>query len=134
MAVLNRRSVNIRATPVESRLRPKAIHIVYAKWCPHCVPTTVEPLTRRARGLGVPCLLHDIDSDDVRTADDLVRNHGGWTEDYLIPQVFLEYDGGRVEHVLTGDPRGVALTKGAVEALLESELLAVKDGAGSGSN
>lgn len=114
-------------------MKPKAIHVVYAKWCPHCVPTTVEPLNQRARALGVPCLLHDIDSDDVEKADDLVRNHGDWTEDYLIPQVFLEYDGGRVEHVLTGNPRGVALTKGAVEALLKSEPLAIRDGAGAGS-
>ncbi|MDG7006916.1 MAG: hypothetical protein JRN06_01580 [Nitrososphaerota archaeon] len=114
-------------------MRPKAIHVVYAKWCPHCVPTTVEPLNQRAKALGVPCLLHDIDSDDVEAADDLVRNHGDWTDDYLIPQVFLEYDGGRVEHVLTGNPRGVALTKGAVEALLKSEPLAIKDGAGAGS-
>jgi hypothetical protein len=106
-------------------MRPKAIHVVYAKWCPHCVPTAVEPLTNRAGELGVPCLLHDIDSDDVKVADDLVKKHGDWTDDYLVPQVFFEYDGGRVEHVLTGDPRGVSFTRGAVEALLDSEPLAI---------
>ena len=101
--------------------RPKAIHVVYAQWCPHCVPTTVEPLKKRGEELGVPCLLHDIDSDEVEIADDLVRRYGDWSPDYLIPQVFLEYDGGRIEHVLTGNPRGVALTKKAVEELLAGE-------------
>lgn len=103
--------------------RPKAVHVVYANWCPHCVPTTVEPLKKRAEELGVPCFLHDIDTDDVKVADDLVRKHGDWTPDYLIPQVFLEYEGGRMKHVLTGNPRGVALTRRAVEDLLVSGLL-----------
>jgi hypothetical protein len=103
-------------------LQPKAIHVVYAKWCPHCVPTTVEPLVKRGKELGVPCMLHDIDTEDVRAADELVRKYGDWTDDYLVPQVFLEYDGGKVEHVLTGNPRGVALTREAVEALLSGPL------------
>lgn len=107
--------------------RPKAIHVVYAKWCPHCVPTTVEPLTKRAEELGVACLLHDIDSEDIAVADDLVKKYGDWTPDYLIPQVFLEYDGGRIKHVLTGNPQGVALTRRAVEGLLASESLAGKE-------
>jgi hypothetical protein len=110
---------------VADALRPKAIHVVYAKWCPHCVPTTVDPLTKRAGELGVPCLLHDIDSDDVEVADDLVRKHGDWTDDYLVPQVFFEYDGGKVDHVLTGNPRGVSFTRSEVEALLKSEPLAI---------
>jgi hypothetical protein len=108
----------------------KAIHVVYAKWCPHCVPTTVEPLQRRAEELGVPCVLHDIDSDDVEVADDLVRRHGDWTLDYLVPQVFLEYGKGRFEHVLTGNPQGVALTRKAVEDLLASVPLSL-DGPGA---
>lgn len=110
-------------------MRPRIIHVVYAKWCPHCVPTTVGPLTRRAEELGIVCLLHDIDTDDVKVADDLVREYGDWTDDYLVPQVFLEYEGGRVEHVLTGNPSGVSLTRRSLNALLESEPLAVKDGA-----
>ncbi|HME19693.1 MAG TPA: hypothetical protein VKF15_08170 [Nitrososphaerales archaeon] len=101
----------------------KAIHVVYAQWCPHCVPITVEPLKKRGKELGVPCLLHDIDTDDVDIADDLVRKYGDWSPDYLVPQVFLEYDGGRIERVLTGNPRGVALTKKAVEDLLSGESL-----------
>lgn len=100
--------------------RPKAIHVVYAKWCPHCVPTTVDLLKERADEIGVSFFLHDIDTVDVEVADDLVRKHGDWTPDYLVPQVFLEYGGGRIEHVLTGDPRGVAYTRRAVDALLAS--------------
>ena len=105
-------------------MRPAAIHVVYARWCPHCVPTTVEPLKRRAEELGVPCHLHDIDTDDVRAADDLVKKYGDWSPDYLVPQVFLEQDDGSIRHVLTGNPQGVALTKKAVEELLASEPLA----------
>lgn len=104
-------------------MKLEAIHVVYAEWCPHCVPTVVEPLKERAKELGVRCVLHDIDTEDVGVADDLVRKHGDWTPDYLVPQVFLEYGGGRVEHVLTGDPRGVSLTKKALEELLASEPL-----------
>ena len=114
-------------------MRPQAIHVVYANWCPHCVPTTVEPLNQRARELGIRCVLHDIDTDEVKIADDLVRMHGDWTDDYLVPQVFLEYDDGRVEHVLTGNPQGVSLTRKAVDLLLASEPLAVSNGTGAGS-
>jgi len=100
----------------------KAVHIVYANWCPHCVPTTVEPLKRASEEIGVPCLLHDIDTEDVKVADDLVKRYGDWSPDYLIPQVFLEYEDGRIRHVLTGYPEGVAFTRRAVENLLNSDL------------
>jgi len=114
-------------------LRPKSIYVVYARWCPHCVPVTVDPLSGRAEELGIPIVLLDIDTDDVQAADDMVRKYGDWTDDYLVPQVFFEYGQGRIEHVLTGDPRGVALTRKAVESLLASEPLAVKNGARAGS-
>ena len=104
--------------------KPRAIHVVYATWCPHCVPVTVDPMVKKAKELGIPCVLHDIDTEEERVADELVRKHGDWTEDYLVPQVFLEYEGGGFKHVLTGDPRGVAFTKRAVEKLLSSEPLA----------
>ncbi len=107
-------------------MRPKAIDVVYAKWCPHCVPTTVNPLHKRAEELGIQCKLLDIDTVDVHVADDLVRKYGDWTDDYLVPQVFLEYDDGKIEHVLTGNPLGVALTRKAVESLLASEPLATR--------
>lgn len=101
----------------------KAVHIVYANWCPHCVPTTVEPLKKAAAELGVPCVLHDIDTADEKVADELVAKYGDWSPDYLIPQVFLEYEGGSIKHVLTGYPEGVGFTRRAVENLLESGLL-----------
>jgi hypothetical protein len=81
-------------------------------------------MEKRARELGIPCVLHDIDTEEVRVADELVKKYGDWTPDYLIPQVFLEYSGGKYRHVLTGNPQGVALTRAAVERLLSSELLA----------
>jgi hypothetical protein len=81
-------------------------------------------MKERAKELGIPCVLHDIDTEEERVADRLVREYGDWTPDYLVPQVFLEYEGARFRHVLTGDPRGVALTQVAVERLLSSKLLA----------
>ncbi len=102
--------------------RLKAIHVVYAEWCPHCVPTTVDPMKKVAGELGVPCLLHDIDTDDVRVADRLVQKYGDWSPDYIIPQVFLEFDDGRFQHVLTGYSEGIAYTKRALENLLKSKL------------
>jgi hypothetical protein len=80
-------------------------------------------MQRAARELGVPCILHDIDTDDVKTADELVEKYGDWTPDYLIPQVFLESADGKIEHVMTGDPRGLQYTRQAVEALLRSRLV-----------
>jgi len=100
----------------------KAVHIVYAKWCPHCVPTTVGPLQRAGRQAGVPVVLHDIDTADVAVADDLVKRYGDWTPDYLVPQVFLESDDGKITHVLTGDTRGIQYTRQAVEALIRDKL------------
>ncbi len=97
----------------------KAVHVVYADWCPHCVPTTVGPVQSAAKEIGVPCVLHDIDTDDVTEADELVEKYGDWMPDYVIPQVFLETDDGKIEHVLTGDRRGIQYTRQAVEALLK---------------
>jgi hypothetical protein len=50
-------------------------------------------------------------------ADLLVEKHGDWAEDYLIPQVFLEYDDGRVSHVLTGFSESVSTTHASWDAL-----------------
>ena len=96
----------------------KAIHVVYAAWCPHCVPTTVDPMKKVAARLGIPCVLYDIDTEREAEADELVRRYGDWSEDYIIPQVFLEYPDGTIKHVLTGRTEGVAFTRRAVEALL----------------
>ena len=101
----------------------KAIHVVYADWCPHCVPTTVGPIQRAAKELGVACVLYDIDTADEKKADELVERYGDWSPDYLIPQVFVETDDGKIEHVMTGDPRGLQYTRQALEALLKRKFV-----------
>lgn len=98
----------------------KAIHVVYADWCPHCMPTTVEPMKKAASSLGIPIHLYNIDTEDVKKADELVKKYGDWSEDYIIPQVFFELDDGSIKHVLTGYSEGVQYTKRAVENLLNS--------------
>jgi len=100
----------------------KAIHVVYADWCPHCAPTTVEPMKKAASELGVDYLPHDIDTDDVKAADELVKQYGDWSPDYIIPQVFLEFNDGTIKHVLTGYSEGVQYTRKAVENFMASEL------------
>lgn len=99
----------------------KAVHVVHATWCPHCHPTTVEPLQEAATRLGLGFHEYDIDDpEDVKKADALVKEYGDWSEDYLVPQVFLEAKNGEVFHVLTGYSEGVELTKRAVNNLLNS--------------
>lgn len=99
----------------------KVIDVVYANWCPHCVPTTVEPMKKVASDLGIKINLYDIDTEDEKKADELVKRYGDWSPDYIIPQVFLELEGGEVRHVLTGQSQGLAYTKKAVESLLRSD-------------
>ena len=53
--------------------------------------------------LGVPYRLLDIDKpEDARIGDILVKKYGDDCEDYLIPQVFLEFPDGAVQHIFTG--------------------------------
>ena len=102
----------------------KFIHVVYADWCPHCVPTTVEPLKKKAEELKVQCVLYHIDDPDAsKKADELVKRYGDWSEDYLIPQVFLEYENGELRHVFTGYSEDIELTRKGVDSLLASHLL-----------
>ena len=102
----------------------KAIHIVYADWCPHCVPMTVEPVKKKAEQIGVHCILYHIDDPNAsKKADELVKKYGDWSEDYLIPQVFLEYENGEVKHVFTGYSEDLELTRTGLNNLLESSVL-----------
>ncbi len=95
-----------------------------ADWCPHCVPLSEEYAHELGRRLKIPVRRLDIDDpDQEREADDLVQAHGDWVLDYLIPQVFLEWSDGRVEHLLTGYPEGVAHTEHAWQSLLRSRWL-----------
>ena len=103
----------------------RALHVVYANWCPHCSPTTEEPMKKVAMELGVPCFLYNIDDpEQERKADQLVRKYGDWSEDYLVPQVFVEMNDGEMRHVLTGYSEGVELTRQAISNLLKSPLFA----------
>jgi thiol-disulfide isomerase/thioredoxin len=99
----------------------KAIHVVHAMWCPHCHPTTVEPMEKIAAELAIAFFSYDIDMpDQEKKADELVRKFGDWSEDYLIPQVFLEMKDGKMRHILTGYSESVELTKRAVSNLSKS--------------
>ena len=99
--------------------RPQQLDLVMAEWCPHCSPLSVEMGEKLAQRLGVPLRILDIDERAQElVADRLVREHGDWTEDYLIPQVFLEWSDGRIEHLLTGIPGSVTGTRRAWEDLL----------------
>jgi hypothetical protein len=105
-------------------MKLKSIQIVYADWCPHCVPLTVEPVKKKAEKIGVRCILYHVDDlSTLKKADELVKNHGDWAEDYLIPQVFLEYENGEIKHVFTGYSEDIELTRKGLTNLLESRLL-----------
>jgi hypothetical protein len=99
----------------------RAIDVVYANWCPHCVPTTVEPIKKAGAELGIKVNLYDIDTEDEEKADELVKKYGDWSPDYIIPQVFFELDDGEIKHVLTGQSQGLAFTRKAVASLLTSD-------------
>lgn len=96
------------------------IHLVYATWCPHCHPLADEALAEFAEDRGLALRRLDIDDpDQEREADRLVKEHGDWSEDYLIPQVFFEFADGTIQHVFTGHSEGVSVTRERLEALLE---------------
>jgi thiol-disulfide isomerase/thioredoxin len=101
----------------------KAVHVVHAIWCPHCHPATVEPIKEASEERGIPFFSYDIDvPEQERKADELVRSFGDWSEDYLIPQVFVEMSDGEMRHIFTGFPGGIASTKRSVNDLLTSPL------------
>lgn len=101
---------------------PKRLTLVLATWCPHCVPLSTDRAPRLAKQLGVPLRVLDIDvRSQELVADQLVREHGDWTEDYLVPQLFLERDDGTVEHLLTGVHGSLEGTRRRWEELLAAE-------------
>jgi len=102
----------------------KCVHVVYAEWCPHCVPMTVEPVKKKTERVSVHCILYDIDDPIAsKKADELVKKYGDWSEDYLIPQVFVEYENGEIKHVFTGYSEDIELTRSGLLRLLQSHLL-----------
>ena len=93
-------------------MKPEQISIVLATWCPHCVPLSLEMTKKMSQDLGVPLRVLDIDDEEKeKIADDLVEKYGDQAEDYLIPQVFLEYQGGNVQHIFTGFSENTAVTR-----------------------
>ncbi len=72
--------------------------------------------------LKVPLRLLDIDKpEDVKIGDDLVKKYGDDADDYLIPQVFLEFPSGRVQHVFTGFSENSSVTKKHWDYFFSSE-------------
>jgi len=104
--------------------RPRRLTVVLAEWCPHCVPLSVRKGRQLAKRLGVPFRTLDIDRRaQEKEADRLVREHGDDSPDYLIPQVFLEWSDGRVQHLLTGFSEQVPRTSRAWDDLFASRWL-----------
>ena len=61
--------------------------------CPHCYPLSFDNAWKIAEELNVLLHVLDIDFEDQEKAsDDLVCEYGDFNEDYLIPQVFIEYE------------------------------------------
>jgi len=113
-----------RDVPAKSSRRPERLTVVLAQWCPHCVPLSVRNGRRLARYLGVPLRILDIDHRaQEKAADRLVREHGDAAPDYLIPQVFLEWRDGRIDHLLTGFSEQVPRTARAWQDLFASDWL-----------
>jgi thiol-disulfide isomerase/thioredoxin len=55
----------------------KSMHVFYAGWCPHCVPTTVEPVRKKAEQIAVPCVIYAVDDPKAsRKADELAKKYG----------------------------------------------------------
>ena len=99
----------------------KRLSVVLADYCPHCVPLSLRYACKMAEDLGVPLLVLDIEiPEQLEAADRLVEEHGDWSEDYLIPQVFVEYKDGRVDHLLTGFSEAVSVTEASWKALFSS--------------
>ncbi len=100
----------------------KRVTVVLANWCPHCVPLSREYAQKMADELEVPLRVLDIDiAGQERIADRLVKEYGDYVEDYIIPQIFLEFNGGEVEHIFTGFSESVQITEARWISLLKSK-------------
>jgi hypothetical protein len=105
-------------------MKPVMISTVLSQWCPHCVPPSLEATKRLSQELGTPYRILDIDvPDQVKIADKLVKEYGDDGEDYLIPQVFLEFPDGSVHHVFTGFSENPEITKRHWDDFFQSDFL-----------
>jgi len=102
-------------------MKPAMISIVLATWCPHCVPLSLEMTERMSKDLHVPYRVLDIDDKEKGVlADEMVRKYGDDSVDYLVPQVFLEFPGGKVQHIFTGFSENTEITRRHWEDLFSS--------------
>src|SRR5579864_4280221 len=100
------------------------VSAVIATWCPHCHPQSVENSKLLSEKLGVPYRILNIDvEEECQTADELVRKYGDDCSDYLIPQIFLEFADGKVQHIFTGFSENPEVTRHHWRDLFESEFL-----------
>jgi hypothetical protein len=107
-----------------SQSKVNSVLAVIATWCPHCNPLSVENSKILAQKLGAAYRILDIDKpEDLKDADELVRKYGDDTQDYLIPQIFLEFTDGQIQHVLTGFSESTEVTKRHWNDLLQSEFI-----------
>jgi len=83
-------------------MKPKALLVVHSKWCPYS-RIAIETAEALSRELKVKLKLLDIDvPNEEEEADIYVKKHGNWSEDYVIPQLFIEFEDGTVQHLFTG--------------------------------
>jgi hypothetical protein len=102
-------------------MKIKRVTIVLANYCPHCVPFSLQNAERMAKDFGVPLRVLNVEIvEEEKTADELVEKYGDWSEDYLIPQVFIEYEDGRIDHMFTGFSEAVSVTESSWEKLFSS--------------
>jgi glutaredoxin len=98
----------------------RRVSIVLADWCPHCVPFSLENAKRMAKELNTELRVLDIDDpEQEKIADELVKDYGDYSVDYLIPQVFVE-ENGNAQHVFTGFSEGVEVTRARWEDIFAS--------------
>ncbi len=86
------------------------------------MPLSIRNGKRLATRLKVPLRTLDIDRGRQATlADRMVKAYGDASPDYLIPQVFLEWSDGKVDHLLTGFSEQAPRTAQAWRDLLASD-------------
>jgi len=83
-------------------MKPKAFLVVHSKWCPYS-RIAIETAEALSREFDAALKLLDIDvPNEEEEADFYVREYGDWSEDYLVPQLFVECEDGTVKHLFTG--------------------------------
>jgi len=83
-------------------MKPKAIVVVHSKWCPYC-RIAIKTAKTLSKEFQTPLKLLDIDvPDEEKEANFYVKSYRDWSEDYAIPQLFIECEDGTVHHLFTG--------------------------------